>query len=73
MGIRDPVRVEYREKIGKWVLLQGRETFYDPDGYLITHESYGAAVEWSKKNLGIKPEKSDNQQARSNEERVSDG
>lgn len=48
MGIADPVRVIYDERRETWRLVQGRETFYDEDRYLLQWESREEAIAWAR-------------------------
>ena len=55
MSVNDPVVVEYREKLGKFILLRGNETFYDFERYLITFDTVQDAVEFSINEIGEPP------------------
>jgi hypothetical protein len=55
MGINDPITVEYNERRESFVLMQGNETFYDYENYLIEFETAAEAREFAIENLGIIP------------------
>ena len=54
MSIDDPVVAVWSQKYGH-ILVRGRETFYDEDGYLRSWETAEAAAEWAVENLGVSP------------------
>lgn len=56
MSINDPIKVEYLEKRGKWVLCQGRESFYDDSNQLREWDTQDQAGQWAIDNLGIRPD-----------------
>lgn len=35
MSITDPIHAQYTQRRGTWILVQGRETFYDEDNVLL--------------------------------------
>ena len=53
MGINDPITFEYREKQGRWIVLQGRETFYDEENYRYEFDTFDDALEWANENLPL--------------------
>ena len=56
MGIGDPVLIRYEFKRKNYILIRGRETFYDPDTREIREfDTVGEARTWSVKNLGVDP------------------
>ena len=54
MSIDDPVVAVWSQKYGH-ILMRGRETFYDEEGYLRSWETAEAAAEWAMANLGASP------------------
>ncbi len=54
MSINDPVRIAPYKEEG-YVLLRGRETFYDKDDYLRVFSSPEEARQWAIKNLDVDP------------------
>lgn len=50
MAITDTIKVYYNERRGTYMLLQGRETFYNEDDILLEWETPEEAMEWSQKN-----------------------
>ena len=56
MGIADPVLIQFQHKQKNYILIRGRETFYDPDTReLRSFDTVGEARMWSVKNLGVDP------------------
>ena len=50
MSMTDDLIITYIEKHNHWIILQGRETFYDEDRYMRTWDGPIEAMEWAKKN-----------------------
>ena len=46
MSITDPLEVFYMERWGVYIVVQGRETFYDEERRIIEHETEEDAQEW---------------------------
>lgn len=56
MSINDPVFIRYQFKRKNYILIRGKETFYDPDTReLLEFETVGEARSWSVAKLGIDP------------------
>jgi hypothetical protein len=56
MGIADPVLISYQFKRKNFILLRGKETFYDPETREIREfDTVGEARAWSVTNLGVDP------------------
>ena len=53
MGIIDPVKIAPYK--GEYVLIRGRETFYNKDRYLRVFPSPEEARQWAIDNLGADP------------------
>ena len=51
MSVNDPIYPYFYERRGTWILVQGRETFYDNTTSLRDWETMDEAVEWGMKNL----------------------
>lgn len=47
MSINDPVKLYYNNRRGKWILMQGRETFYDENNTLVEFDTVEQALEWA--------------------------
>lgn len=46
MSITDPLEVFYMERWDVYIVVQGRETFYDEERRIIEHETEEDAQEW---------------------------
>ncbi len=55
MSVTDPLELRYQAKRRTWIVVRGRETFYDDDRYLIEHPTSGAATAWAEEELGETP------------------
>ena len=55
MSIDDPIEIEYQKNRTTFILMRGRETFYDEDRGMIEFDTIEEAKEWSRENLGIEP------------------
>ena len=55
MSVTDPLELRYQGKRRTWIVVRGRETFYDDDRYLIEHSTSQAAIAWAEEELGETP------------------
>ena len=56
VGIGDPVLIRYQFKKKNYILVRGKETFYDPETREIQEfDTVGDARTWSVRELGIDP------------------
>jgi hypothetical protein len=56
MGVTDPIVLVYYENRDVYILVRGRETFYDDNDILRDFEEPEDAVVWCEENLGVTPE-----------------
>lgn len=54
MSINDPIVAVYRERRQTWILVQGRETFYDENRRMREWSNEEEALAWRDENLQIK-------------------
>lgn len=50
MSITDPIEVYYYERRKTYLLVRGRETFYDENDILLEWETAEEALEWALEN-----------------------
>jgi len=53
MGLTEPIRIEAWHSM--WIVVRGRETFFDDERVMLTFDTVDEAVEWSIENLGKEP------------------
>lgn len=47
MSLNDPVELYYNNRRNKWLLMRGRETFYDENNTLVEFDTVEEAIEWA--------------------------
>ena len=55
MAITDPITVQYMEKRKSYILVQGRETFYNDGNEMMEFDTPADAVAWCERMYGVTP------------------